>query len=151
MGMRQAPTMDLLYLGTGTTFESPGPYGGLLPKNGKCAGVTQIGYTWCAHAIGYSRQALTDVLSMRMPELLWSHDDAIPHLYCRRPWNDRFVKALHASGWQRRVWIAGAPSDCYHCDGSDNEDWINQLEFCGDQGVVSSLGTAAASSNSGEF
>ncbi|CAE8626534.1 unnamed protein product, partial [Polarella glacialis] len=73
-------------------------------------GVTEIGYTWCAQAILYSRSALEDVLRLRLHELIWAQDETLPHLYSRNPWNHRFVDALRKRGWRRR-WVVGGPSD----------------------------------------
>jgi len=108
----------------------------------------------------YSRRALDDVLALRLWELLWAQDETIPHLYGRRPWNPRFVKALQKNGWQRQ-WIAGAPSDCYRggFDCMQNDGWVWQLEMVEDlvnetskvAGLSHLLASAARSSNSAEF
>ncbi|CAK0849412.1 unnamed protein product [Prorocentrum cordatum] len=115
-------------------------------------GVTELGYTWHAQALMYSRAALDDVLRLRLWEQIWAHDETIPHLYGRRPWNHRYVDALRKAGWERR-WIAGAPTDFL-----EDEGWVLQLESftldddgnplpTGDLG----LGSAWKSSNSAEF
>eukprot|EP00928_Gymnodinium_smaydae_P017362 TRINITY_DN16631_c0_g5_i1.p1 TRINITY_DN16631_c0_g5~~TRINITY_DN16631_c0_g5_i1.p1 ORF type:complete len:724 (+),score=109.92 TRINITY_DN16631_c0_g5_i1:62-2233(+) len=169
--MRRSPSLDLLYLGLGEVFETQGPRDGILAGNGAWAslrsyfsageddssvskkdlgGVTELGYTWCAHALVYSRSALDDILSLRLWELLWAQDETIPHLYCRKPWNDRFVRALRNAGWRRR-WVAGAPSECFQWHGGHRHDgWVDQLEMVEDVASLQ-LGTAAQSSNSDEF
>jgi len=158
--MRRAPGLDLLYLGIGEAFENPGRIDGLLGSDAagsdddgvELGGVTEIGYTWCAHAIGYSRSALDDVLALKLWQLLWAQDETIPHLYSHKPWNKRFVHALREAGWRRR-WVAGAPSDCFNAffknwDCMGNDGWVDQLEGSEDAAL---FGTAARSSNSHEF
>lgn len=155
--MRRSPRLDLLYLGTGEIFEPFGATDGILEPGsgsdsdddlGDLGGVTQVGYVWCAHAIVYARSALEDALALRFWELLWSQDDAIPHMFCQKPWNRRFVKALRRRGWHRR-WVAGLPTR--ESWTSSDEDWVRQLEeFTEDEGFLN-LGTAFHSSNSAEF
>eukprot|EP00927_Polykrikos_kofoidii_P059822 TRINITY_DN54944_c0_g1_i1.p1 TRINITY_DN54944_c0_g1~~TRINITY_DN54944_c0_g1_i1.p1 ORF type:complete len:720 (-),score=85.12 TRINITY_DN54944_c0_g1_i1:66-2225(-) len=167
--MRRTPSMDVLYLGLGEVFEGPEKVDGLLEGEGSSSwlgflmgrgsagdgddlgGVTRIGYTWCAHAMGYSRSALDDTITLRLWELVWAQDETIPHLYCRKPWNHRFVNALRNAGWRRR-WVAGAPSDCFSglFGSANSEGWVMQLEGVEDLSVLD-VGTAALSSNSQEF
>jgi len=147
--MRRAPRLDALYLGLGEAFEPPGDDEGILEAGSdseeELGGVTQIGYTWCAQAILYARSALDDVLHLRLCEQLWAQDETIPHLYSRRPWNHRYVRALRKAGWRRR-WVVGAPSD------SIESGWVYQLEtVTAESSHDLGLGTAAASSNSQEF
>lgn len=150
--LRRSQPLDALYLGLGEAFEPPGPIDGLL-EGGEgsdsdeedLGGVTEIGYTWCAQAILYSRSALDDVLRLRLHELLWAQDETIPHLYGRFAWNKRFVRALHKAGWKRK-WVVGAPSDNLH------SGWVEQLEaFTDELNSDLGLGTAWLSSNSQEF
>lgn len=148
---RRAPSMDALYIGMGEEFERRGPAEGILEagtdtdSDDEHAGITEIGYTWQAHAILYARSALADVLALRLHELLWAQDETIPHLYSRRPWNSRFVRALRDAGWRRR-WTVGTPAD------APDAGWVHQLESVDVQGDGDlGLGTAAASSNSQEF
>lgn len=147
--MRRAPSLDAMYLGLGENFEEPGSDEDILEADSDSdedlGGITEIGYTWCAHAILYSRSALDDVLALRLNEHLWSQDETIPHLYGRKPWNHRYVKALRKAGWQRR-WVVGAPSDFM------DEGWVYQLEnLTSERKHDLGLGTAAVSSNSQVF
>lgn len=160
--LRRRPGMDCLYLGLGEQFEEADSYDGLIEEasghadssDEELGGVTQIGYTWCAQGIGYNRSALDDVLTLKLWELLWAQDETLPHLYCRKPWNHRFVRALRKAGWKRR-WIAGAPSECFRYTFSSTRDlfsegWVHQLENMPDSAKLG-LGTAGESSNSQEF
>jgi len=147
--MRRAPSLDALYLGLGECFEEPGPAEDILEADSDSdedlGGITEIGYTWCAHAILYSRSALDDVLALRLNQHLWAQDETIPHLYGRKPWNHRYVKALQKAGWHRR-WVVGAPS------GFMDEGWVYQLEnLTTERKNDLGLGTAAVSSNSQVF
>lgn len=169
--LRKADDLDVLYLGLGEAFEEPGPAEGLLPGGGvadlprrwwlgalshvQCGlpppqradpgGLTQIGYTWQAQAMMYTRRALDDLLAFPLSEILWGHDETIPHLYGRKPWNPRYVDALKSAGW-RRPWVAAAPS------GAIDLGWVYQLEtLTSDYASDLNLGTAWQSSNAEEF
>merc|ERR1712217_879743 len=138
--------------GMGEEFERRGPADGILEggddseSEDEHSGITEIGYTWQAHAILYARSALDDVLSLKLHELLWAQDETIPHLYSKRPWNSRFVRALRDAGWKRR-WLVGTPTD------APDQGWVYQLESFDLEGDkdLAHLCTAAASSNSQEF
>jgi len=166
--------LDVLYLGMGEAFERPGPSEGVLageggalgaarrwlgrslgplhcgwpgsvPPRAELGGLTQLGYTWQAQAMLYTRRALEDLLAFPLSEVLWAQDETIPHLYGRRPWNHRYLEALRAAGWAR-PWVAAGPADAM------GMGWVYQLEtLTSDAESDLGLGTAWHSSNAEEF
>lgn len=129
------------------TCQGEGPESSLSQTHGSDSvrGLTQVGYTWQAQAILYTRRALDDLLMFPLSEILWAQDETIPHLYANTPWNHRYVDALVATGWRRR-WVAAGPADAI------KQGWVYQLEtLTSDNESDLGLGTAWKSSNAQEF
>mmetsp|Transcript_43966 Transcript_43966/g.66416 ORF Transcript_43966/g.66416 Transcript_43966/m.66416 type:complete len:140 (+) Transcript_43966:2-421(+) len=118
---------------------------GWVPRRMELGGLTELGYTWQAQAMLYTRRALDDVLKFPLSDLIWAHDETIPHLYGRMPWNHRYLDALREVGWTRK-WVAAAPSD------ADSMGWVYQLETLTSEAEHDlGLGSAWQSSNAEEF